>query len=234
MIRAAPARRTAESGALHHRRVVLYGGGRTVDASAVQPGAFFREPRQFELLATSVLPELARTRRRRVRLWSAGCGAGEEAWSLAMIVEEAELPPALEVEIVATDADRDALSRAGEAVYRDDQLRRVNAERRRRHFVRGVGPRHGLWRVVAPLRDRVELGALDLAERWPATAPFDAVFCHAPIAQLDPRRAYLLVVRLTEMIAPGGALFLGRAPASADDIPGLVACAPSVYRKRTR
>ena len=213
---------------------MLYGGARAVDASAVQPGAFFREPRQFELLATRVLPELARTRRRRVRLWSAGCGAGEEVWSLAMIVEEARLPPALEVEIVATEADRGALTLAGEAVYRDEQMRRVNAERRRRHFVRGVGPRRGLWRVVAPLRDRVELGELDLGGPWPAAPAFDAVFCHAPIARLDPRQAYLLVVRLTEVVAPGGALFLGRAPASPDDLPGLVACAPSVYRKRAR
>jgi chemotaxis protein methyltransferase CheR len=196
----------------------------------VQPGAFFRDPRQFELLASHVLPELARTRLRRLRLWSAGCGAGEEAWSIAMIVEEARLP--VEVDIVATDANREALGRAGDAVYRDDQMRRVTAERKRRHFVRGVGPRQGLWRVIAPLRDRVELGELDLTGRWPAGAPFDAVFCHAPIAQLDPRQAYLLVVRLSEVVAPGGALFLGRTPASPDDIPGLVPCAPSVYRKR--
>lgn len=196
----------------------------------MQPGAFFREPRQFALLAHSALPDLARSRRR-IRLWSAGCGAGEEAWSIAMIVEEARLPPGREVEIVATDGDRGALTLAAAAVYRDDQMRRVSAERRRRHFVRGAGPRQGLWRVIAPLRDRVELRELDLAGPWPAAEPFDAVFCHAPIAGADPQQAHLLALRLSAAVAPGGALFLGRSPAASDHLPGLVPCGPGVYRK---
>ena len=197
------------------------------------PGAFFYEPRQFELLASGVLPELA-CARRRVRLWSAGCGAGEEAWSLAMVVEEAALPPGVEVEILATDADRRALAIAAEAVYRDDQMRPISTERRRRHFVRGVGPRRGLWRVIAPLRDLVEIDELDLGGRWPACAPFHAVFCGAPIAELDPRGAHRLARRLAEVLVPGGALFLGRAPGAPDDLPGLVPWGPNGYRKATR
>jgi chemotaxis protein methyltransferase CheR len=211
----------------------------------VPPGAFFYEPRQFELLASRVLPELARARRR-LRLWSAGCGAGEEAWSLAMVVEEAALPPGVEVEIVATDADRRALAVAAEAVYRDDQMRSVSAERRRRHFVRGVGPRRGLWRVIAPLRDRVELCELDLDGPWldgprldgprPATAQtgarFDVVFCHAPLARRVPRDDDPLIRRLAAAVAPGGALFLDR-PTALDGLPGLVPCAAGVYRRCT-
>jgi chemotaxis protein methyltransferase CheR len=194
--------------------------------------AFFREPEQFALLATSVLPELARARARRgIRLWSAGCGAGEEAWSIAMIVAETWLPPAVEVEIVATDGDPRALARAAEATYDDEQMRPVSAARRRRHFVRGVGRRHGLWRVMAPLRDRVELDELDLAGRWPARAPFDAVFCHAPVARLDAPGAYRLARRFAEVLAPGGVLFLARSLTPEDDLPGLVPCGPASYRR---
>jgi len=200
----------------------------------VQPGAFFREPGQFALLASAVLPELMRRRGRRdLRLWSAGCGAGEEAWSIAMVVEEARLPAELAVEIVATDADPAAVSQASAAIYRDQQMQPVNAERRRRHFVRGIGPRRGLWRVVAPLRDRVELYPLELAGPWPVAAPFDAVFCHAPIARLDGPGAHRLARRFADVLAPGGALFLGRSPAAADDIPGLAPCAPGVFRRRS-
>jgi chemotaxis protein methyltransferase CheR len=201
----------------------------------VPPGAFFHEPRQFELLASDVLPELARARRR-IRLWSAGCGAGEEAWSLAMVVEEAALPAGIEVEILATEADHRALAIAAEAVYRDDQMRPVSAERRRRHFVRGVGPRRGLWRVIAPLRDRVELCELALDGPWPVAVQnvlrFDVVFCHAPIARRGPRDADPLIRRLAGVLAPGGALFLGRA-AGPGALPGLVPCAPAVYRRCT-
>jgi chemotaxis protein methyltransferase CheR len=199
----------------------------------VQQGAFFREPKQLSLLASHVLPELARTGHHRVRLWSADCGAGEDAWSLAIAVEEAALP-ALAVEIVATDGDRRALAAAAEAVYRDDQMECVSPERRRRHFIRGVGPRQGLWRVIAPLRDRVELAELDLAGPWPAGAPpgdaFDAVF--APVARLAPSEAHRLAHRLAGVLAPGGALFLGRSPGAPDAVPGLAPYAPGVFRKR--
>ena len=197
----------------------------------MQPGTFFREPRQFELLAAGVLPALARPGSRRLRVWSAGCGTGEEAWSIAMIVAEARLAPELDIEIVATDGDRRALALAGEAVYRDEQMQRVSAERRRRHFVRGVGPRRGLWRVIAGLRDQVALDELDLTARWPPAAPFDAVFCDVPIARLDARDAHRLARRLAEVLAPGGALFLGRAPGSPDDLPGLARWGPTAYRK---
>ena len=194
--------------------------------------AFFREPGQFELLATTVLPELGRRRGRRIRLWSAGCGSGEDAWSIAMVAAEARLPPGREVEIIATDGDPAALARAAEAVYSDPEMRRVDAKRRQRHFVRGVGPRQGLWRVIAPLRDRVELYELDLAGPWPAGAPFDAVFCAAPIARLDPPGAYRLARRFGEVLAPGGALFLGQAPTSPGDLPDLAPWRPGVFRKR--
>jgi chemotaxis protein methyltransferase CheR len=153
-----------------------------------------------------------------------------------MAVEEAALPPEVEIEIVATDADRRALAIATEAVYRDDQMRPVSAERRRRHFVRGVGPRRGLWRVIAPLRDRVELCELDLDGPWrrgaQAGASFDVVFCHAPVARRVPCDAEPLIRRLAEVLAPGGALFLSQ-PTGTDGLPGFVRCAPGVYRRCT-
>jgi chemotaxis protein methyltransferase CheR len=206
----------------------------------VQRGAFFGEPGQLELLANSVLPELGR-RRRRLRLWSAGCGTGEVAWSLAMTVAEARLPEAregreelegLEVEIIATDADPAAVARAAEAVYPEAELRQVSAARRRRHFVRGVGPRDGLWRVIAPLRDQVELYALDLAGPWPAGPAFDVVFAAPALARLVPAGARQLAGRFAEVLAPGGALFVGGA-LDLGDVPGLVAWRPGVYRRRT-
>lgn len=198
----------------------------------MQPGAFFREPGQFELLARAVLPELARqARRRRIRLWAAGCGAGESAWSIAMVVEEAELPPELAVDIVATEGDPPALAAAEAAVYRDDELAQVSGERRHRHFVRGAGRRLGQWRVIAPLRDRVELAALDLAGPWPAAAPYDAVFCHGAIAELDPAGARLLAGRLAAAVTPGGALFLGRELAPCTELAALTRCGPASYRR---
>lgn len=197
----------------------------------MKPGAFFREPSQFELLADTVLPALARVRDGGARLWSAGCSSGEEAWSLAMVVEEARWPSELEVSVLATDRDPHMLACAADAVYGDDQMHGVSAQRRRRHFVRGVGPRAGLWRVVAPLRDRVELAVLDLMGPWPDRGPFDVVVCHGALAELSPRSAARLVRRFADVLPPGGVMLLGPAGPAADEVPRLEPYGRAGYRK---
>jgi chemotaxis protein methyltransferase CheR len=196
----------------------------------VQSGAFFREPYHLEILSRTVLPGLARDRgRKHLRLWSAGCGSGETVWSLAMILAEADLPSSLDVTVLGTDADPALVARAREAVYTEHRMAGVSAERRRRHFVRGTGPRQGLWRVVAPLRDQVELAELDLAGPWPAMAPFDVVVCHDPAA-LGGDRAARLIGRLADALAPGGVLLLG-ATEAVPDRPDLALEGRAAYRK---
>jgi chemotaxis protein methyltransferase CheR len=204
----------------------VHPGDRPADAVDV-PGVFFREPYHYELLARTVLPELARARRR-LQLWSAGASGGE-AWSMAMVVQEARLS-SLETAIVATDHEPRRLAHASEAVYPDHDMRGVNAERRRRHFVRGQGSRSGLWRVIAELRDQVEFVELDLLGAWPERGAFDVVFCTGPITELPRHDAERLARRFAEVLAPGGAMFLA-APARLDGIPGVVAQGRGVYRK---
>jgi chemotaxis protein methyltransferase CheR len=199
----------------------------------VTPGAFFREPSHFELLARSVLPGLARTRTGAVRLWSAGCSSGEDAWSLAMVVEEAELPAELDVALLATERDPRMLARACEGVYSDGQMHGVSPERRRRHFVRGVRRRAGLWRVVAALRDRVEFAELDLLGPWPERGAFDVVICHGALAELDARGAARLVRRLGDALATGGVMLLGPPPMrlATGELPRLERYGRDGYRK---
>jgi chemotaxis protein methyltransferase CheR len=198
----------------------------------VKQGAFFREPAHFELLARTVLPGLARARNRRtLQLWSAGCSSGEEAWSIAMIVEEARVPPHVAVTILATDRDPRAVARASDGVYREDEMHRVSPERRRRHFVGGVGPRKGLWRVVAPLRDRVEFVELDLIGPWPERGAFDIVVCHDAITRLDGRSAERLVRRFADVLGPGGVMLLGSWRSLTDELPRLEPYGRAAYRK---
>jgi chemotaxis protein methyltransferase CheR len=198
----------------------------------VPSGPFFREPYHYQHLARTVLPELARDRRH-LRLWSAGCATGGEAWSLAMVAQEARLA-SVETAIVATEREPRLLAHASEAIYRDQDMRGVNPERRRRHFVRGLGPRAGLWRVIAPLRDQVEFVELDLMAGWPERGAFDVVFCRDPIAALDAHDAARLARRLAEVLAPGGAMFLAAAALLTDNVAGVVAHGRGVYRRPAR
>jgi chemotaxis protein methyltransferase CheR len=147
-----------------------------------------------------------------------------------MLVDEAQLAARVTVSILATDRDAAAVTTAGDGVYRDAQMRGVSADRRRRYFVRGVGPRAGQWRVVAHLRDCVEFVELDLMSPWPARTAFDVVTCHDALARLDARSAALVVRRFGDALAPGGVMLLG-GPASPADLPRLEPYGPDAYRK---
>jgi chemotaxis protein methyltransferase CheR len=151
---------------------------------------------------------------------------------MAMVVQEARLS-SLGTAIVATDREPKLLAHASEAVYRDDDVRGVTSERKRRHFVRGQGPRSGLWRIVAALRDQVEFVELDLMGAWPERGAFDVVFCTGPIAELPAPDAVRLAHRFAGVLAPGGAMFLAAA-AHLDGIPGVAAHGRGVYRKPAR
>src|SRR5207248_11353452 len=83
------------------------------EALTVAETYFFRIRAQFEVLAERVLPALVMSRRRtqRLRLWSAGCSTGEEAWSLAILLERL-IPPEWDATVLATDVDERPLEHA--------------------------------------------------------------------------------------------------------------------------
>jgi len=201
----------------------------------VKQGAFFREPDHFELLSERLLPELAREPgRTSVRAWSAGCSSGEEAWSLAMILDEAGLPSTWDVRVIATDSDLQLLAWATNGVYYDGRMFAVSDERRARYFVRGVGPREGLWRVTQPLRDRVELEALELTGPWPERherGKLDIIVCHRALGELDGQHAARLIYRFADALAPGGVLLLGASKWLPTGIAGFELYGGAAFRK---
>jgi len=206
---------------------------RAAESWGVQPGRFFHESRHLQILSPSALGELAAHHDLPLRLWSAGCSSGEDTWSLAIHADEALGSEPGGVAIVATDGDPHAIARAAEAVYGDDGIGHVDDARRRRYFVRGEGPRRGLWRVVASLRDCVEFSVLDLLGPWPEAPRFDAIACHAPIHALAPPAAIQLVRRFADALVPGGWLLLAAPPALPDltQLGDLAPWGPAAFRK---
>jgi chemotaxis methyl-accepting protein methylase len=138
---------------------------------------FFRDAPVFDYIRQRVLPCLIASRRetgRVLRLWSAGCATGEEAYSLAMVVADAlgdELP-AWQVRLFATDLDPDAITFARRGIYPAAAARAVPAELRQRYLL----PRGDELEVGPDIRRFVVFGQHDLAER----APFprcDVIVC---------------------------------------------------------
>ena len=182
----------------------------------IKVSRFYRNRATFDLLRTHVLPHLARDRGgAALRMWSAGCGCGEEAYSLAMLLEEAALPGF----VVASDIDPAALDAARAAAYPAEALAELPPELRER-FLRARPD--GRYSVDEALRARVRLVAHDLTGRRPAPGAekYDLVCCRNVLIYLQREAQERLLHRLSAVIAPGGWLCLGEAEWPAPLVPG--------------
>jgi chemotaxis protein methyltransferase CheR len=171
---------------------------------------FFRDARQFEAFSKVVLPEmLAQARRsfRKLRMWSAGCATGEEAYSLAMAALEAGAG-AHEVEVVATDLSSKAVETAQKGVYARRRMVGVTEARLARFFsVSGNN-----FEVRPFLRSLIQFECHNLAQSdWPATgAPqFDVIFCRNVIIYFDQPTIEALMQRFYDSLYSEAWMFLG-------------------------
>jgi chemotaxis methyl-accepting protein methylase len=183
-----------------------------VERLTVQETEFFRHPAQFDVIARVV-----RSRQAGVA-WSAGCANGQEAWSLAMLLEELG---AGGWSVLGTDLSAEAVARASAGVYGERELRGLSAGRRAR-FLR---PRpDGGFEVAASLRGRVRFARHNLVTQPP---PLDAdgrlVLCRNVLIYLRPDDAGALLARLRERMPPDGALLIGAAESLPADHPSFMA-----------
>jgi two-component system CheB/CheR fusion protein len=110
--------------------------------------SFFRDEAVFATLTDKILPDLVQDHEGDgpIRLWSAGCSTGEEAWSLAILVLEeiARSRPHLKLQLFGTDLDPDAIAKARRGVYTAGVVERVSPARLERYF---IADEHG-WRIT--------------------------------------------------------------------------------------
>ena len=177
----------------------------TIEALLNAETWFRRDRAPFAIFAREVAPAIARVRpSRTVRVWSAGCGSGQEAYSLAIVAAEAEAP----VEIVATDLSPRALEKAQSGYYTPFEVQRgLSAAQMLRWFEQG----EEMWRVRPELRQAVAFDRANLLDT-PAATPdsrFDVIFCRYVLCDMEPtRRAHVMAI-LADNLADDGGLFLG-------------------------
>jgi chemotaxis protein methyltransferase CheR len=176
-----------------------------------QETSFFRYPAVFEGLEKKVLPDLHMKKfwesPRSLRVWSAGCATGEEAYSIAMTVADAiEFADAWNIHILATDVSRQALDHAEHGVYDPRDLETVTPRQREQYFSR-LGDRY----IVRPrIRNLVTFAPMNLAQVV-YMGKFDCIFCMNVLIYFSEERQAQLIQRFYEYLEPGGYLFLGHA-----------------------
>lgn len=187
-----------------------------LDAICTNETRFFREPRQFEFLETTVLPRWRKRGEdglapRRIRAWSAACSTGEEPYSLAMMLRT-HFPPAAgwTVEILASDLSTKVLAAAREAIWPVERADDIPPEYRRAYMLRGVRGEEGKMRARPEVRSLVELRRLNLNDdSYAVGEPFDLIFCRNVLIYFDRETKAAVIDRLSRHLSPDGLLFLG-------------------------
>ncbi|MDQ1691272.1 MAG: chemotaxis protein methyltransferase CheR [Pseudonocardiales bacterium] len=165
----------------------------------VQETAFFRHPEHFELL----MRDLLAPRDGPLTIWSAGCANGQEAFSLAMLLEELDVDGS----VIATDVSTDALLRTEAARYTERELGGLSPERRERHLT----PDGGSWLVNRNLRARVRTLRYNLIDPIPTQIRGgQVIFCRNVLIYLSPEHAEAFLARVADAM-PAASLFLGAA-----------------------
>lgn len=183
-----------------------------INALTTNVTSFFRENHHFEALASYMLPEAIKrnTESRRIRVWSAGCSTGEEAYCIAIEASHA-IPRAQhwDLKILATDIDSDVIAAAQEGVYPLERVSSVPEAQLRRCFRRGAGAEAGNVRIRVEIARFVTFRALNLLHDWPMRGPFDIIFCRNVMIYFDQATRERLIQRFANILAPGGYLCIG-------------------------
>jgi len=176
----------------------------------IKVSRFYRNSATFDALRRCVIPELARRRvGAPLRIWSAGCGNGEEAYSLAMLLEETNVAGSID----ASDIDPMALATAVTGVYPAEACQELPPELAARYLERRCVRGRERYAVRPVLRRRVRFVRHDLTSGTPppGRGVFDLVCCRNVLIYLDRGAQQQVLERLRRALAPDGFLCLGEA-----------------------
>lgn len=186
-----------------------------VGAITVGETYFFRNPAHLDALRARILPDLITRHQanRRLRIWSAGCSSGEEAYSLAILLHEL-LPDLADwrLSILATDINKDALRRASEGLFREWSFRQTDPAIRQRYF----RARNGAFELDSQVRGLVTFAYLNLVEdSYPSlttnTNALDLILCRNVAIYLPQSVIRQMAARFHNCLAPEGWLVVGAA-----------------------
>ncbi len=180
------------------------------EALTTNESSFFRDGKPFDHLKRA-LPRLvaARAPGQPIRVWSAACSTGQEAYSVAMIA--AEMGRELEgrrVEILGTDIAQEVLARARDGVFTQFEVQRGLPVRQ---LVKFFSQEQGRWRVSPDLRAMTRFERCNLLGDLRPMGRFDVIFCRNVLIYFDPPTKSRVLAALAAQLVPDGVLYLGGA-----------------------
>ena len=205
-----------------------------IDVVTTNKTDFFREPKHFEILYRDILPRWlqASSGRSLFSVWSAGCSTGEEPYTIAMVLEEFRNQQSeIEYSILGTDISNQVLETASRGVYRDERIKEVAPQLRKKYFMRSRDRSKQLVRIVPEIREKVKFRQLNFMDDFEFREKMDVIFCRNVVIYFERPIQEALFRKFCDRLAPNGYLFIGHSETLGGmDLP-LIQHAPTVYRK---
>ncbi|MBI3560102.1 MAG: protein-glutamate O-methyltransferase CheR [Gammaproteobacteria bacterium] len=184
---------------------------RVIDAMTTNETSWFRDSYPYEILAEDILPEVAKNKLPRLRIWSAAASTGQESYSIGIVIQEFQgLHPGmlnLPIEILGTDISNTVLTAARKGIYDELSMGRgVSAERRKRFFTQASASQ---WLINEKIRNMVRFIELNLLQNYSQLGKFDLIFCRNVLIYFSSEIKSAILERMAQILNPGGYLILG-------------------------
>ncbi|WP_188260096.1 CheR family methyltransferase [Azospirillum tabaci] len=181
------------------------------EAMTTNESSFFRDQKPFDQFKQIVLPRLleARSAKRSIRIWSAACSSGQEAYSLAMLLNEDSAKLAgWRIEIVGTDISAEMVERSKSGIYTQFEVQRgLPIQMLVKHF-KQQGDK---WQISQQLRQMVSFREFNLLGDLSGLGQFDIVFCRNVLIYFDQPTKTKVLEAIARQMPQDGVLYLGGA-----------------------
>jgi len=199
----------------------------TIDLLTTNETYFFREPKHFDFLKKEILSKWVGGKT--FRLWSAASSSGEEAYSLAMMLDD--VLQAHPWEIFGSDISSRVLKKAQQGHYLQDRIDGIPPEYLRRYCLKGTGEYEGTLLIEKNLRQRLTFSPINLKKPLGEVGAFDVIFLRNVLIYFDLETKAKVVKQLVEKLKPGGYFFIGHSESLKGINEDLKSVIPTVYQK---
>ena len=198
-----------------------------IDLLTTNETYFFREPKHFSFLEERVLNKWKGGKT--FRVWSAASSSGEEAYSIAMLLDDklGNHP----WEIFGSDINSHVLKTAQQGHYVQDRIDGIPEKYLKKYCLKGTQEYQGTLLIDKKLRQKVSFSAVNLKQPLGSIGPFDIIFLRNVLIYFDLETKQKIIKQLIEKMLPHGYLFIGHSESLKGVHDGLETVAPTVYRK---
>ncbi len=209
-----------------------------VDVITTNKTDFFREPQHFDYLINSVLPEklknISNGSMKTLNVWSAGCSTGEEAYTLSMVLAQAqENNKNFKYSILATDISHTCLRVGSQGIYTKKQIAPVSTVLRKKYLLKSRNPDEPFVQMGPEIRTPIRFDKCNLMDRtFSIEQKMDVIFCRNVMIYFNNETKHALVNKFENQLMPGGYLFVGHAESLSGMQTNMKQVSPMVYFKK--